>query len=139
MKLASRWTHSPPGEYLLHERHKENTMIVSWNQQFNAFWTRHGQREEAKYDVHVEYEGPARDFMTDATPIIDSIMELEGKDLSEVAGRSSLESVVLHIKGLITPELQGGDRLRRIYVLENDSFGVELLEEREEKELRMAA
>ena len=81
-------------------------MIVSWNQTFNAFWTRHGQKEEAKYDVRVEYEGPARDFMTDATPIIDKIGELEGKDLSQIAGRSSLESVVLHIKALITPELE---------------------------------
>ena len=114
-------------------------MIVSWNQTFNAYWTRHGEREEAKYDVHVEYEGPSRDFMTDATPIIDKIGELDGKDLSTVAGRSSLESVVLHIKGLVTPELSGGDRLRRIHVLENDMFGVELLEEGAEQSLRLAA
>ncbi len=113
-------------------------MIVSWNQTFNAFWTRHEDRKEAKYDVHVEYEGPARSFMTDATPIMEKIGELEGKDLRQIAGRSSLESVVLHIKGIITPELQGGDRLRRIYVLENDAFGVELLEESAE-EMRMAA
>ena len=116
----------------------EATMIVSWNQTFNAYWTRHGDRKEAKYDVHVEYEGPARAFMTDATPIMEKIGELEGKDLRQIAGRSSLESVVLHIKGIITPELQGGDRLRRIYVLENDAFGVELLEESAE-EMRMAA
>jgi hypothetical protein len=77
--------------------------------------------------------------MTDATPIIERIGELEGKDLREVAGRSSLESVVLHLKDLITPELQGGDRLRRIYVLENDMFGVELLEEEPAGKMRMAA
>ena len=113
-------------------------MIVSWNQTFNAYWTRRGDRKEAKYDVHVEYEGPARAFMTDATPIMEKIGELEGKDLKQIAGRSSLESVVLHIKGIITPELQGGDRLRRIYVLENDAFGVELLEKSAE-EVRIAA
>ena len=114
-------------------------MVVSWDQSFNAFWTRHGERKEAKYDVHIEYEGPARAFMTDASPIIDRISDLDGKDLSEVAGRSSLESVVLHIKGLITPELEGGDRIRRIYVLENDMFGVELLEDEATKDMRMAA
>jgi len=114
-------------------------MVVSWNQTFNAYWTRHGEQQEAKYDVRIEYEGPAREFMTDATPIIDRIGELEGKDLSTVAGRSSLESVVLYIRDLITPELQGGDRLRRIYVLENDMFGVELLEEEPSKDMRMAA
>jgi len=114
-------------------------MVVSWNQTFSAFWTRHGERQEAKYDVRVEYEGPAREFMTDATPIIERIGELDGKDLSKVAGRSSLESVVLHIKSLITPELQEGDRLRRIYILENDTFGVELLEEEPSKEMRAAA
>jgi hypothetical protein len=114
-------------------------MVVSWNQTFNAYWTRHGEKQEAKYDVRIEYEGPSRDFMTDATPIIDRIGELEGKDLSEVAGRSSLESVVLYIRDLITPELQGGDRLRRIYVLENDMFGVELLEEESSKDVRIAA
>jgi hypothetical protein len=114
-------------------------MVVSWNQTFSAYWTRHGDRQEAKYDVRVEYEGPAREFMTDATPIIERIGELEGKDLQKVAGRSSLESVVLYIKDLITPELKGGDKLRRIYVLENDSFGVELLEEEPPKEIRVAA
>ncbi len=114
-------------------------MVVSWNQTFNAYWTRHGEKQEAKYDVRIEYEGPAREFMTDATPIIDRIGELEGKDLSEVAGRSSLESVVLYIRDLITPELEGGDRLRRIYVLENDMFGVELLEEERSEERRLAA
>lgn len=114
-------------------------MVVSWNQTFNAFWTRHGKKEEAKYDVHIEYEGPAREFMTDATPIIEKIGELDGKDLTEVAGRSSLESVVLYIKDLITPELEGGDKLQRIYVLENDMFGVELLEEDRSEETRLAA
>jgi hypothetical protein len=114
-------------------------MVVSWNQTFNAYWTRHGDKQEAKYDVRIEYEGPAREFMTDATPIIDRIGELEGKDLSEVAGRSSLESVVLYIRDLITPELEGGDKLRRIYVLENDMFGVELLEEEPSEERRLAA
>lgn len=114
-------------------------MVVSWNQTFNAYWTRHGEKQEAKYDVRIEYEGPSRDFMTDATPIIGRIGELEGKDLSEVAGRSSLESVVLYIRDLITPELQGGDKLRRIYILENDMFGVELLEDEAAKDVRMAA
>jgi hypothetical protein len=114
-------------------------MVVSWNQTFNAYWTRHGDKQEAKYDVRIEYEGPSRDFMTDATPIIERVGELEGKDLSKVAGRSSLESVVLYIRDLITPELQGGDKLRRIYVLENDMFGVELLEEESSKDARIAA
>lgn len=114
-------------------------MVVSWNQTFNAYWTRHGDKQEAKYDVRIEYEGPAREFMTDATPIIDRIGELEGRDLREVAGRSSLESVVLYIRDLITPELEGGDKLRRIYVLENDMFGVELLEEDSSKDVRLAA
>jgi hypothetical protein len=114
-------------------------MVVSWNQTFNAYWTRHGEKREAKYDVRIEYEGPSRDFMTDATPIIDRIGELEGKDLSDVAGRSSLESVVLYIRDLITPELQGGDKLRRIYVLENDMFGVELLEDEASRDVRIAA
>lgn len=114
-------------------------MVVSWNQTFNAFWTRHGEKKEAKYDVHVEYEGPARAFMTDATPIIDAIADLDGKDLSQVAGRSSLESVALYIKGLITPNLESSDRLRRVFVLENDMFGVELVEDSVEQEVRVAA
>lgn len=114
-------------------------MIVSWDQTFKAYWTRHGERKEATYDVHVEYEGPSREFMTDAGPIIDKIAELDGTDLSLVAGRSSLESVVLYIKGLVSPVLEGGDKLRRIHVLENGVFGVELLEDTSEKSLRMAA
>jgi hypothetical protein len=46
---------------------------------------------------------------------------------------------VLYIRDLITPELQGGDKLRRIYILENDMFGVELLEEESSKDVRIAA
>ncbi|MEZ5124957.1 MAG: hypothetical protein R2826_01730 [Thermoleophilia bacterium] len=101
-------------------------MIVAWDQAFNAKWTRKGETKPATYDVHVEFEGPARPFMTDAGPIIAAIGELEGKDLKEAAGRSSLESVVLHIKGLVEPRLEPQDKLRRVSVVENGAFRVEV-------------
>lgn len=101
-------------------------MIISWDQSFNAYWTRKGDTQPAKYDVHVEFEGPARPFMTDAGPIITRIGELEGKNLKEAAGRSSLESVALHIKSLVEPQLEPQDSLRRLTVVENGYFGVEV-------------
>ncbi len=101
-------------------------MIISWNQTFNADWKFKGETGTAKYVVTVEIEGPTRPFMTDAAPIIEDIAALEGKNLSEVAGRSSLESVVLYIKDLIEAKLEGGDKLKRLYVFENDMFGAEI-------------
>lgn len=101
-------------------------MVVSWKQTFNGTWTLKGKRGDAKYDVLVEFEGPTRPFMSDAAPIIADIAALEGQDLSSVCGRSSLEAVVCHIETLITPRLSGGDKLKRLFVWENDMFGAEI-------------
>jgi hypothetical protein len=101
-------------------------MVVSWKQTFNAVWTLKGKQGDAKYDVLVEFEGPTRPFMSDAAPIIGEIAGLEGKDLSKICGRSSLEAVVIHIESLIASKLSGGDKLKRLFVWENDMFGVEI-------------
>jgi hypothetical protein len=101
-------------------------MVISWKQTFNGKWTLKGKTGDAKYDVAVELEGPMRDFMTDAAPIIGDIAALEGQDLSGVCGRSSLEAVVIHIQKLIEPRLEGGDKLKRLFVWENDMFGAEV-------------
>lgn len=101
-------------------------MIVSWDQSFSASWTLKGETKPAKYDVHVEFEGPERELMTDAAPIIEAIGALDGTDLKREAGRSSLEAVTMHIRGLIEPRLESQDKLRRLAVLENDMFRVEV-------------
>lgn len=101
-------------------------MVISWKQTFTAKWTLKGKQGDAKYDVAVEIEGPTRAFMTDAAPIIGEIAALEGQDLSKVCGRSSLEAVVMHIEKLIAPRLEGGDKLKRLFVWENDMFGAEV-------------
>jgi hypothetical protein len=101
-------------------------MVISWKQTFNANWKLKGKTGTAKYDVTVEIEGPTRAFMTDAAPIIGDIAALEGKNLSEICGRSSLEAVVIYIQKLIEPKLEGGDKLKRLFVWENDMFGAEI-------------
>lgn len=101
-------------------------MIISWKQTFHAMWTLRRETGTAKYDVTVEIEGPTRVFMTDVAPIMADIAALEGRDLSKTCGRSSLESVVLHIQKLIESRLTGGDHLKRLYIFENDMFGAEI-------------
>ncbi len=101
-------------------------MIVSWDQSFGASWTRRGETQPASYEVHVEFEGPERPFMTDAGPIIDKIAELDGTNLSESAGRSSLEAVAMHIRGLVEPLLEPEDEVRRVSIVENGMFQVEV-------------
>lgn len=102
-------------------------MIISWQQTFNAMWKLKGETGTAKYEVFVEVEGPEREMMTDAAPIIQEIAALEGKQLSDAIGRSSLEAVVLHLKAIVLKYLEGTpDSLRKLRVWENDMFGAEV-------------
>ncbi len=101
-------------------------MLISWKQKFNAKWTLKGKSDMAKYCVTVEIEGPERDLMTDAAPIIKSIDELGGKELSSYIGRSSLEAVVIYVRDLVYRKLESEDRLKRIKIIENDMFSAEL-------------
>ena len=102
-------------------------MIINWTQTFKAVWTLKGKSDTAKYQVYVEIKGPERKMMVDAAPIIGEIGSLEGKSLSEVVGRSSLEAVILYLRDLINKHLKDGpDKLKTLKVLENDMFGAEL-------------
>ena len=102
-------------------------MVICWKQTFHALWKLKGTTGIAKYDVCVEIEGPDREMMTDAGPIIQDIGSLQGKQLSKLIGRSSLEAVVLYLKKIVLKYLEGTpDILRRLSVLENDMFGAEV-------------
>ena len=102
-------------------------MIISWKQMFNAEWKLKGETGQAKYEVTVEIEGEEREMMTDAAPMIQEIAALEGKPLSKVVGRSSLEAVVIYLKKIVQKHLEGTpDKLRRLSVLENDMFAAEV-------------
>ncbi len=102
-------------------------MIIYWTQTFKAQWTLKGKTDTAKYEVYVAIEGPEREMMTDAAPIIENIQSLEGTSLTETLGRSSLEAVILRLRDRINKFLDGTqDKLHKLRVLENDMFGAEL-------------
>ena len=101
-------------------------MIVTWTQSFSGQWRRGDERGAHRYDITVEVQGPTRPMMTDPDPIEARIAALDGRDLSEACGRSTLEAITIHLWNLIEPMLDPQDRLRRLHVLEDGVYGAEL-------------
>lgn len=101
-------------------------MVISLSQTFHAKWTLHAHKEMATYNVQVSIEGPERPFMTDVAPIVEEINQLEGEDLSAKIGKSSLEAVVLHIRGIANKHLDARDRIKGIKLTENGFFTVSI-------------
>ncbi|MCP3923881.1 MAG: hypothetical protein GY714_14985 [Desulfobacterales bacterium] len=97
-------------------------MVIGWEQSFNAKWTLKGMTDNAKYSVAIEIEGQERDMMTDVSPIIDEINDLEGKCLSSHIGKSSLEAVTMYVRKLVNKFLEKGDKLKTLKIIENDFF-----------------
>ena len=101
-------------------------MILGWKQEIRALRTLKGEKASVEYAISAEIKGPERPFMSDITPIMDNIAALEGKDIKEVAGKSSLESVTLYIAGLIKAGLDEKDSLNKLRVVEDGNISVEI-------------
>lgn len=101
-------------------------MIITLSQTFHAKWKLHNQSELATYEVELSIEGPARTLMTDVSPIVEEIKALEGIDLSQKIGRSSLEAIAIYIKDVAKKYLDSRDHVKLIRLKENGFFTVTL-------------
>ena len=101
-------------------------MILGWKQEINAFRTLKGEKSSVKYTIKAEIKGPDRPFMSNITPIMDNIAALEGQDMKNVAGKSSLESVALYIAEIIKADLDEKDSLNKLRIVEDGIISVEI-------------
>jgi len=101
-------------------------MIITLTQTFHAKWKLHNHSETATYEIEISIEGPARTLMTDVSPIVEEIKALEGVDLSEKIGRSSLEAIAIHIREVTKKYVDIQDHIKSIILTENGFFKVVL-------------